>query len=339
VFAHYAGWDWPRVREEAHAFERPIADYGGGYLAELGGIAEGAGLPFVDVLAINVRTEVMYAATARRAAALHECSGVAVLPQAQAEGRTVLGQNWDWLLHSLDTVVVLEAHRDDGPDYVTVVEAGLLAKTGLNSSGLAVAPNALATDADLGQPAVPFHVILRAILDGETISDGLGAIQRSRRSSSANYLLAHEDGMAVSVEAAPGDFSRVFLLFPEDGLLLHTNHFRSPAFDGKDVSLWAGPDSPFRLERLRQQLPPSRAIAVEDLQRTFSDHANEPSSVCCHPDPRSPLLERGTTGASVVMELDTRRLWLADGPPCENPYRELDYREFLSKPSPLRTRA
>ena len=36
--------------------------------------------------------------------------------------------------------------QDDGPDFVTVVEAGLLAKTGMNSSGIGLATNALVTD-------------------------------------------------------------------------------------------------------------------------------------------------------------------------------------------------
>jgi hypothetical protein len=33
------------------------------------------------------------------------------------------------------------------------------------------------------------------------------------------------------------------------------------------------------------------------------------------------------------MDLDSRTMWVADGPPCSVPYRELDYRDFLSKPS------
>ena len=62
-----------------------------------------------------------------------ECSAFASLPAASAEAHTLVGQNSDWRLHSFDTVVVLEARQDEGPDFVTVVEAGLLAKTGMNS--------------------------------------------------------------------------------------------------------------------------------------------------------------------------------------------------------------
>lgn len=42
------------------------------------------------------------------------------------------------------------------------------------------------------------------------------------------------------------------------------------------------------------------------------------------------------TIASLITDLDERRLWLADGNPYETPYRELDYRELLAKSSPMR---
>ncbi|MEX0651745.1 MAG: C45 family peptidase, partial [Actinomycetota bacterium] len=245
--------------------------------------------------------------------------------------------NWDWLLHCFNTVVVLEAEQEEGPNYVSVVEAGLLAKTGMNSSGLGVATNALVTEDDRGEPGIPYHVLLRAFMDCETISDALSAAQRAPRSSSANYLLAHRDGMAVDIEAAPGDFSRMFLLFPDDGMLAHTNHFRSPAFDRKDVSLWVMPDSPFRLERLRAAVErASPDLTLDTFREVLADHANFPSGVCCHPDDRMELFDQGSTVASVLMDLDEARMWVADGRPCTAPFRELDVASLLDKPSAVR---
>ena len=69
AFAHFAGWDWPTVRREAARFEAPIGKFRPAYLEEMRGIADGAGLDLTDVLAINVRTEVMYSAKARHAPA------------------------------------------------------------------------------------------------------------------------------------------------------------------------------------------------------------------------------------------------------------------------------
>lgn len=347
VFRAYAEWSWPEVRREATRSEAPIIEFDERYVEEMRGIAEGAGVDLEDILSINVRTEVMFAAKARAAEAAGgietggprqgECTAFAVVPEASESGHILLGQNWDWLLHCFDTVVVLEVEQDEGPNFVSIVEAGLLAKTGMNSSGLGVVTNALVTQDDRGEPGVPYHVLLRAFMDCETISDALSAAQRSPRSSSANYLLAHRDGMAVDIEAAPGDFSRLFLLFPHEGVLAHTNHFRSPAFDRKDVSLWVMPDSPFRLERLRAAVErASPGLTLDTFREVLADHANYPSGVCCHPDERMEPHDQGSTVASVLMDLDEARMWVADGRPCTAPFRELDVASLLDKPSPVR---
>ena len=342
VFAELAGWDWPTVLAEAARFEAPIAAYRPQYLAEMRGIADGAGLDFADVLAINVRTEVMFAAKARQAAAgadrgssgPAECSSFAVAPAPGRPAPTLLGQNWDWLPHTAETVVVLESRQDDAPDFVTVVEAGLLAKTGMNSSGLGLVTNALVTSDDTGEPGLPYHVLLRAIMDCENVSDAITALQAGFRSSSANYLLAHRDGIAVDVEASPGDFSRLYLLYPgDDGVVLHTNHFLAERFAGRDVSVWAMPDSPVRLQRLRAGVRAAADPSLATFRALLSDHANYPSGVCCHPDPRMPRHDQGMTATSVLMNLEARRMWVTDGNPCSVPYRELDYADFLAKPS------
>jgi isopenicillin-N N-acyltransferase like protein len=341
VFRAYAGWDWDRVRREASRYEEPIQAFDPQYLEEMQGIADGADTDLADILSINVRTEVMFAAKARAAEAhgngrrQGECSAFAVLPTASRDGHTLIGQNWDWLLHCFDTVVVRESEQEDGPNFVSVVEAGLLAKTGMNSSGLGVATNALVVDDDRGEPGIPYHVLLRAFMDCETISDAYAAAQKGFRSSSANYLLAHRDGIAVDLEATPGDFSRLFLVFPDDGVLLHTNHFRAEAFDRKDVSLWVMPDSPFRLERFKAAVA-ERPLSLDTFREVLADHANYPSGLCCHPDGRMDPHDQGATVASVLMDLDAARIWVAHGHPCTVPYRELDVASLLDKPSPVR---
>jgi isopenicillin-N N-acyltransferase-like protein len=333
VFAHLASWSWDKVTEEAGRYVSPIGAFRPEYLEEMHGMAQGSGLRFEDILALNVRSEVMFAAKARQAlahpaAGAGECTAFAALPEKPG-GHVLIGQNWDWLLHSFDTVVVLEARQIGKPAYVTVVEAGLLAKLGMNSAGIGLATNAMVTDLDRGEPGIPFHVLLRSVLDAETVGDALAGLQAGFRSSSANYLLASADGVALDVEAAPGDFSRLRVAAPEDGLLLHTNHLLHAQPGVTDVSLWAMPDSAVRLQRARaivREKGRSRAA----LTAMLSDHADRPSSICSHPDDRQPKLDQAATVASVIMDLGERRMWLADGQPCRAPYRELDYGAFLA---------
>jgi len=215
-----------------------------------------------------------------------------------------------------------------------VVEAGLLAKAGMNAAGLGLVTNALVTDAVTGTPGLPYHVLLRALLDCATVTEALAVLQAGVRSLSANYLIAHASGCVLDVEAAPGDLTRLYPLLPEHGVLLHTNHFLSPRLQAPgpvDLSLWAMPGSAVRLQRLRAGLPAASwpanrtgPLALDDFRALLADHADYPHSICAHPDPREHPCEQGATIASLLMDLAARQIWVAAGNPCQAPYQRLD---------------
>jgi len=336
AFEHYAGWDWEQVREHAGRFREPILAFDREYIDELEGIARGAGIEFADVLAINVRTEVMFAAMARDATGFPrippECSAIAVAPSRTRDGRLLTAQNWDWLVDAAETLVLLEVSQPRRPDYVTLVEAGLLAKAGMNSAGVALTTNALVCERDTGSPGVPYHVLLRAILDSETASDALATLSRAPRASSANYIVA-QDSVVLDFEAAPGDLAQIFIGYPDDDLLLHTNHFVNPRAAIGDVAVRVMPDSPFRLVRLRQLVDGRSAIDPESLQTILSDHDTSPLGVCCHPDPRVESGPAYRTVATIIMQPGSRTMWIADGNPCEASMQRFDLAGTLSKPA------
>ena len=333
VFDYYAHWDWPTVTKQALRYVDPIGAYHRAIYTEMEGIAEGAGVPFADVLAINVRTEVMFAAKARDASvtlpSVGECSAFVAIPQ---DGRPVLaGQNWDWLTHAFDTTVVLEVIQDDGPRFVTAVEAGLLAKAGFNEHGVGVGTNALVSGGDAGTPGVPYHVLLRGMLDARNPTEALVALQRAKRSSSASYLISHRDGLGLGVEATPGGFERLLLTPPDErGLIVHTNHFIHPQFEDADVGVWVMPDSVFRLQRVRRALALSDPHEAKTYEELFTDHAGHPLGVCCHPISADPLPEQGATVYSLVMDLDAMTMRFADGLPCDTGFRTIDYVPFFA---------
>jgi isopenicillin-N N-acyltransferase-like protein len=270
-------------------------------------------------MAINVRTEVMYSSRIRNALdvqAPDECSSFAC---AAPDRHVVVGQNWDWSPFALDTLVVLRAEPDDGPAFVTVVEAGLLAKFGVNSDGFALMTNALGSTEDVGDVGVPYHVLLRALIECADVDEALKRIDGSTRASSANYLLADVTGAVVDIEARPGDGTRVHRLDRDDrGVLLHTNHFVSPDFDAVDYKDLVATTTDFRLERfvdmVRVADDPSDLALYE---RALTDHENAPASVCRHPDEALPEPERSMTVASALVDLTDRRLLVSAGPPCE----------------------
>jgi len=328
VYAHFARWDWDRVSDEAQAFVAPIQQFHPASIEEMTGIAEGAGLDFADVLAINLRTEILFAAKVRAAGSelppTLDCTSFAA---RTGDGAQLVGQTWDWLTFSAETVVLVEAIPDDGPSFMTIVEAGLLAKLGMNSSGLAVATNALVTSADAGEPGVPYHVMLRALLDCCTPTDAATRLQSARRSSSANYLIGSADGLAVDAETRPGGYAAIAWDVPDDdGLLLHANHF-SVARPGEvdDVGTMLMADSLFRLQRVRRLAREAPGAGVDDWKRILSDHAGHPMGICCHPDPRAHPLDQWATAIGAIFEPARRRAHVSVGNPCDGRWLTRDY--------------
>jgi isopenicillin-N N-acyltransferase like protein len=358
LFLDVCGWDWRRATSEAGRFKEPIRDFGEEYVDELAGIAEGAGVAREDILTINLRTEILFAAQVRaalEAMPLAECTAFA---SVAPDGHIVVGQNWDWMPFARDTVVVLRAEPDDGPTFVTVVEAGLLAKCGVNSAGVAVLTSALACREDQGQPGVPYHVLLRALLGSESTDAAVDVLTAANRASSANYLLADSTGAVVDVEARPGGPDTLHQLQPDaQGLLVHTNHFVSSEFDTVDYADLVESTSQFRQKRVRDLLSESpasggrapltagRATASggrasltggrasltggracrDHAAAALSDHADAPGSVCRHPIRSLPMSEQVETVASVLIDLTTTSVELSEGPPCERGYEALAF--------------
>ena len=147
IFRQYTGLTWDQVRGRAGAFVEPIDALDVQLLPEMEGIAEGASVDAEDVLALNVRTEVMYGLGAPGAAAA-ECTALGLAAGRSAAGHVVVAENWDWKPRARDTCVLLVMVPPDRPGFATLVEAGLLAKSGMNETGVGQVVNALVSSRD-----------------------------------------------------------------------------------------------------------------------------------------------------------------------------------------------
>lgn len=320
LFIAYTDLDWSHVTAYARRYEGIIADCDGELIEEMRGMADGAQVAFEDILAINVRTEVMYGLGELRAAA--DCTAFAALPGATETGHTLLGQNWDWHPAAFDCCVVLALDQPGRPSIVTVVEAGLLAKVGMNDAGLGVATNALASDADKGEPGLPYHVMLRCILNSSTFDEAREFVTSVDRASSANYLIASKDGEAVDLETAPGGSNRVFPIEAHIGVIGHANCFVASGVTIRDQTLLKRPLGMTRQNTIDRSLEEHRGhITPELMQKVLADHELHPNALCRHPLMHLAPIDRSATVASVIMDLDMGEFRVADGQPCNHPYR------------------
>jgi len=322
IFAHYAQLPWAEVRGRGEAFVEAIDGYDVQLLPEIEGIAEGAGVDPEDVLAMNLRTEIMFGLDARPAhAAMKECTAIAWASPAGG-GSALVAQNWDWKPAVRETCVLLACAPHDRPGFVSLVEAGLWAKCGMNEAGVGLATNALQSSRDKGEPGVPYHAILRRILTSATFEEGVEAVTQARRASSANYLLGHRDGRAVNLEAAPGGPGDVYA--SEGPALAHTNHFLWPEpRPFKDVGRIDGEDSMVRLAAARTAIA-AGAASMPEVQETLRSHADAPDSVCVHEDPALAPVEDYATITSMVADLAAGTLWVTQGNPCAAPYEPVE---------------
>lgn len=309
------------VLRRAAAYQPAIQTQDPEYAEELRGISEGSGCDLMELVALNVRYEILYHQFTKKALAKASgCTSFAVLPERTKGGHLLLGENWDWIPQVQG--VVLHICETD-LEILCFTEAGIVGgKIGFNSRGLGLAINGLvSTDDDWSRLAVPFHVRCYEILRSHDLKEAVRIITQGERACSANFLIAQVDDQAVDIEAAPFATRK---LIPEDGFLAHTNHFLDPKALGiVEPPVEKRPHSLQRLKRLHELLDSKDLLTVDEAMAYLRDHNGYPYSICRHMDEDEPPSERYKTVVSVVMDLHEQVMWISDGPPCEKEYQEL----------------
>ncbi|WP_439499389.1 C45 family autoproteolytic acyltransferase/hydolase [Bosea sp. (in: a-proteobacteria)] len=285
-------------------FAREIEAFGAHYVEEMRGIADGAGVSLEDIVMVNARTEVMAKARLEKAKPVEAgeelddgCTGAVILPERSATGELIHGQNWDWKAECAETAIVLRVRRDDGPDFLTFVEAGGLARCGMNAAGISITANYLESERDFTQAGVPLALIRRKVLEQEHFAMAMKAVATTPKACSNNMMLSTVAGFAIDFECAPDE---AFPIYPADGLIVHANHWVGQIALTKitDTGTPRVPESFYRDWRVRKLLDESgRKLTVADLKEALFDDFLTPYAVCRPPRPN----ETGNLSATVAM--------------------------------------
>lgn len=330
LFDH-CGLTWSDAQAIGARFRPVIERFDAALLEEIQGIAAGAGRGVNEVLALNARTEILpptfperatpeWLAKMRGGTDFGECTAIAVLPSRSASGETLLAQNWDWLGAQRDALVLLRETEPDGNALLTLTEAGMLAKIGLNSHGLGVCLNILRSQSDGLRPGVPVHVLLRRLLNCASVAEAEALVQGLRCGASSNILCADAAGHAASFELSPDGAA---IVRPEDDALCHTNHFIAAQGGAQEVALPPSLSSRPRLERALVHARARRRHGIADLQRMLRDETDGLLSICRHPDPALPEFARIESVASVIMDLGRGVMHLASDIPSRAEYQPI----------------
>lgn len=336
LFAYEVGRDWEQTQQAALGYLPVFEQFTPDLLEEMRGIAEGAGLGLAEIVALNARTELMagvhrYEAHPDYTRALAhnrqlgvpehgECTTVAATPAATAAGTPLLAQTWDWYGSQRAACMLLRIVEPGRPTILTLTEAGIVAKIGLNSAGLGVSLNILFSQGDGLAPGMAVHVLLRRILQTRSVDEALALANEARAAASSCITVVDTGGAAVSMEVTP---QGVGILEPQRGVLVHTNHcMTQPVLQGqRELLATTAASSTARFSRGRALLSAARGrIDVETLKAVLRDHADTPTCICRHPVAGVDQMEQVESVTGVVMDLAAGVMHIAPGIPCEVPF-------------------
>lgn len=316
LFEFY-GMPWAEAQRRSLAYRDVIDAFDASLLEEIEGIAQGAGRRVEEILALNARTELL-PAEVLSGADNGECTAIAVSPAASAAGGTLLAQNWDWVGSQRESLILLRVREGAESSYLTLTEAGILAKIGLNSQGFGVCLNILRSTFDGTKLGVPVHVLLRALLKRSSVRDAVSFASTLAFGSSSNVLCADRGGESASLEVSPKGLR---VVRGDGATLCHTNHFLDPEAAGWQAALLSSISTVPRLERARQHAASRPRHGIEDLKRLLRDESAGLLSICRKPDASLPPEAQIESVASVIMEIARGVMHVAPDLPSRTEYQ------------------
>jgi isopenicillin-N N-acyltransferase-like protein len=281
-------------------------EYSSEMVEELRGIAEGADVPFEDVMLLQVRNQLQPESDA----------GCTSLAMALSPVGNIVAQNWenDPLLDEF--TIVLTRRPIGKPAVMTVTQAGLIAYIGVNSTGIGLCLNTLPAPArKLG---VPHYFTVRGIYESGSLADAVTAVRRAHRAIPANIMLATPQGPA-DLEVTIDDIH--VIRDQESAGIAHTNHCKHPALEATNRQFPELIQSHARDRRMHELIDfrAGKGSSMETIKDALRDHEDYPRSICRHAND-DPVTGFWQTVFSVIIETDQRRMHITRGTPCDHPY-------------------
>lgn len=240
------------------------------------------------------------------------CTDIVAVGEATRAGEALVGHNNDTLV-STEAPVVLQYRPRGKPSFLAFSFATTIS-TAANEAGLVFVGNEVPCNDVRG--GIPRVLLTRLSCETESLGEAKRLFNYSDRASSYNNIVVDSKGRVLGLE---GSAERSAELVPEDGMLVHANHYLvlKGAADGKPDPKSLSRQS--RAERLMAEFHGQHS--VETFQRILSDHADprlDDGNICRH----GPEKE---TKFSTVFQPEKGLVWYAAGQPCIRPFVTLSY--------------
>jgi isopenicillin-N N-acyltransferase-like protein len=290
--------------------------------AEVEGWAEGSGVPFEDLMVLNLQAEFGELKKKQRADEKKQesrpgCSTIVVV----APDRILHLHNEDGSDAYADLMFMLKVRPNGGVPYLSLSYPGVLPGNApaINENGLVQTTNFIASkEVRLG---VGRYFLDRMILEAKGIDEALKWSTHPERAYAFHHVFSSvRERRAVAVEVTPSK-SKVL---PIDGLYIHTNHlvFDGMAEETQDEE-YVSSSSLTRmrvLEAWKKDIRTPEKLTVQDLLKPLSSHEGKPYSPCRHPEGDV----HGFTLGTAVFEIPPGSMRLYKNQPCTG--RWTDYK-------------
>jgi isopenicillin-N N-acyltransferase like protein len=302
----HAGRRWEDYRHAAQPYLAATQAAFPWVVDEIRGAAQGAGVDFLDLFTNSI--EELFSAPPE---VYGRCSDFAAGAPATS-GHVLLGHNNDLSPATEDLLAAVEWHLPDQPRLFTVGVGGLHVSVAVNEAKISLTGNELSPNDE--RPGIPRLLLARALMSATTFEQALAIALHPDRASSYNNLIASATGEIASIEGSATDHE---ILYPQDGWLVHTNHYVHPRMQKYEADFEVIDGSISRYKRAYELMDGRTQPASLDLFKRFlTDHDSSPAALCRH-------AERVKTVFSCLIDLTAGTVDAVVGSPCQSDFEPL----------------
>ncbi|KAH8664251.1 acyl-coenzyme A:6-aminopenicillanic acid acyl-transferase-domain-containing protein [Xylariales sp. PMI_506] len=307
LFFETADADWKESKARAATYLPFLEENEPDLVEEMRGIAAGAGVDFLDILALNLRSEISLTNYS------DGCTSIATRNADVSE--VFLAQNWDWVSEAANSTALFDIRKTGKPRIRMMGEAGIVAKFGINDAGVGICMNAIRCGA-VAKNQLPVHLAMRRVLECASFDEALAMLEKKGLASCVNLVIADKSGKLATIECTPKGLAPIY---PEDGnwTTFHTNHFWSPNLPA-GIRDHPSNNSFSRLERIKELSRRERAT-VEKIRMWLSDEKGAPGSICRSVPPNTKGVERMETLATIIIDIPSLKFQISFGKPNMSP--------------------
>ncbi|CAL5868179.1 uncharacterized protein PFLUO_LOCUS2403 [Penicillium psychrofluorescens] len=316
LFQSSAQLQWPEVRKKADQFLSHAETHYPRYYEEMKGIADGAEVPLVDIMALNARSEITFGlfVETKKQVDSDGCTSMA-LKLAQT---TFISQNWDWMQEQKPNLIICHVSQTgtDLPDFQMVTEAGIIGKIGFNNAGVGCCFNAIRARG-MDPKRMPIHFGLRTVLESRSKEQAIATLRQHGVAGSAHLLIGDKNG-AIGLECSHVGFQEIYA--DDLGRVCHANNYIAQHEDVYE-SVWLQ-DSPIRTARIRELVSPEvmKQPSFSSIRELYKDETGLPGAI----NRKQEGISRSATLFNVVFNLGSKEGVVTMGRPTE-PEEEIKF--------------